>query len=406
MFNYRGRRWWGSQEREHAGAPRSPRTAQQRQLAAPRSSSSPGKLPARLALTSRGSRVLLAALVPLTLGVTACSDEAAPPQPGLRVDGPPDVLAVLAASNRALSSSLLLEEATYCRPNDAKRPARIFLPGSTETEVCPVDLSKTVDVFRQASPAYWYVRFVFDERLDLRTPSEPSPESGGEVRLTEEGPVTLSCDGAPVDYAHFYVDNGDKESWPPGPSLKIRPRRADRIPANAMCEVTLEDDAIADTTGVPVEDSQLGPYRFQLAPISLLVPTGAAAAPYGTTGAIPTLLAGNPAFRINFNHYLDPSSFTAASARVFRDAFSNDPATELTECGGGTQVAARVATFPVPADQAASVPAAMTIADATILDGDWAPATQYRVELGGTVVRDRAGGANLLPRYTLCFRTR
>jgi hypothetical protein len=376
MFNFRGRGWRASQERAHQFA--------------------------KVAATAARTFGLMLAAA----GLGGCSEDPAAPQPGLRVDGPPDVLAVLAASNRPLSSSLLLEEATYCRPNDAKRPARIFVPGSEETEVCPVDLAKTVEVFREASPAYWYVRFVFDERLDLSTPTEPDFDPAGGVALTESGPVTLSCDGVLVDYAHFYINKGDKESWPPGPSLKIRPRHADQVPANAMCEATLEDGAIVDTSGVPAEDAQLGPYRFQLAPISLLVPTGPAAAPYGTNGAIPTLLAGNPAFRINFNHYLDPASFTASSVKVFRDAFTNDPATELTECGGGTQVAARVESFPVPSEQASFIPAAMTLVDATIADGAWAPATQYRVELGGTPVRDQAGGGNLMPRYTLCFRTR
>lgn len=375
MFNYRGRGWWASQEREQASAPSTP-------------------------------SVLCLLMLAAAAGLPGCSEESAAPQPGLRVDGPPDVLAVLAASNRPLPSSLLLEEATYCRPNDSKRPARIYVPGSAETEVCPVDVSKTVDVFRAVFPAYWYVRFVFDERLDLSTPTEPDFEPAASAKLVESGPATLSCDGVPVEYTHFYVDKGDKESWPPGPSLKIRPRHPEQVPANAMCEVTLEDDAIIDTSGVSAEDSQLGPYRFQLAPISLLVPTGAAAAPYGTNGTIPTLLAGNPAFRINFNHYLDPSSFTASSARVYRDAFTNDPATDLTECGGGTEVAARVSPFTVPSEQASFTPAAMAISDATVPEGDWAPATQYRVEIGGTPVRDRAGGSNILPRYTLCFRTR
>jgi len=333
----------------------------------------------------------------------ACN-ESAIDQPELRADGPPDVLAVMVARDRFLPSATFLEEATYCRPNDSKRPGKVMLPlpDTLETDVCPADISAGVATFDRGFPAFWYARIVFDELLDLE-----SEAPGDELHAVEtRNPVLLSCDGLPIAYSTFYTGEGNRDSWPVGPSLKLRPKNPATVPANALCEMTLEDGAIVDKTGVPPDAAQAGPYRFQIAPIGLQLPYGAAAAAYGTTGAPPTLGPGNPAFRLNFNHYLKASSFTAADVRVFRDAYLDDPLTELTECGGGVEVAGKVSLFEVPAAQASSIPAAMTIADGAAASGEWAPSTQYRVEIGGGMVEDVAGGHNVLARTTLCFRTR
>jgi Bacterial Ig-like domain len=356
----------------------------------------------------RLGRVLSAGL--LLASVAGCSADVID-QPELRADGPPDVLAVLVARDRFLPSSMLLEEATYCRPNDSKRPGRVMLPlpNTMETDVCPTDVSQSVEMFDRGFPAFWYARIVFDELLDLESepPSEePYAKGRGELRVAEtRNPVLLSCDGLPIAYNTFYTGEGNRDSWPVGPSLKLRPKNPATVPANALCEVTLEEGAIFDKTGVPPEQAQAGPYRFQIAPIGLQIPYGAASAAYGTTGAPPTLGPGNPPFRVNFNHYLKASSFTASDVKVFRDAYVNDPLTDLTECGGGVEVVAKVRPFELSPAQAGSIPAAMTIADDTVTSGDWAPGTQYRVEIGGAV-EDVAGGGNALAPTTLCFRTR
>lgn len=344
----------------------------------------------------------------LLASVAGCSENVVD-QPELRADGPPDVLAVLVARDRFLPSSMLLEEATYCRPNDSKRPGRVMLPlpNTMETDVCPADVSQNVEMFHRGFPAFWYARVVFDELLDLESePPDDELAGRGEIRLAEtRNPVLLSCNGLPIAYNTFYTGDGNRDSWPVGPSLKLRPKNPATVPANALCEITLEDGAIFDKTGVPPEEAQAGPYRFQIAPIGLQIPYGAAAAAYGTTGAPPTLGPGNPPFRISFNHYLKASSFTAADVRVFRGAYLNDPLTDLTECGGGEEVAAKVRPFELTPAQAGVIPAAMTIADDTAAGGDWAPSTQYRVEISGAV-EDVAGGGNDLAPTTLCFRTR
>ncbi len=165
MVNSRGCGWWAKQDQVKAGA----------------------------TLVARGACLTTTLVLVSALG--GCGGSEVEPQPGLRIDGPPDVLAVLAASNRPLPSPVLLEEATYCRPNDAKRPSRIFLPGSAETEVCPVDITKSVDIFRGASPAYWYARIVFDERLDLDTPTEPDGDPG---KMQVAGLGEFCCSSKPI----------------------------------------------------------------------------------------------------------------------------------------------------------------------------------------------------------------
>lgn len=335
-------------------------------------------------------------------------------QPELRADGPPDVLAVLVARDRFLPSSHFLEEATFCRLGDSKRPGRVVLPlpDTLDVDVCPAELGEGAPVFEKAFPAFWYARVVFDEQLDLE--SEPDEErvasargvDGSSAALADEkAPVLLNCNGLPVAYSTVYTGAGNRQSWPLGPSLRIRPQVPSAIPAGATCEITLNDAVIFDKQGEPPQLSQLGPYRFKVAPIGLQIPYGAAAAAYGTSGVPPFLASGNPPFRLNFNAYLKPGSFTASDVRVFRGADRDDPQTELTECGGGTEVQARVRTFEVPAAEAGAVPAAMTIADNTAADGDWAAATYYRVEIFGEV-EDVAGGKNALALTTLCFRTR
>lgn len=364
----------------------------------------------------RGCVVVAGGVLAAFLG--SCAEEGEL-QPELRIEGPPDVLAVMVA-RAPVQSTIILEEATFCRPNDTKRPARVNLPNLSTTEVCPEDVGKTVETFQEAFPAFWYVRIMFDELLDydeyepderarLTTRSQPVTHLG-ELRLFEARaplaigtPVSLTCNGVTVPYNAFYRSTGTRETWPVGPSIEIHPLNTQQVPANAVCEMSLYKGAIRDRDGISPAASQLGPYRFKIAPISLLIPYGAASAPYGTTGALPILGAGNPPFRIDFNHYLNPASFDASDVRVFRDAVDNDPSTPLTECGGGTEVAARVAEG--PSTPGSGLPSSMTIADATS-DGDWAVGSQYRVEVGGGQVADRAGGSNPLQRYTLCFRTR
>src|SRR3954463_15188653 len=136
-------------------------------------------------------------VVAATLGVLvagACSD---PTQDtDLRPEGPPDVLAVLVMTD---ASSQLKESATYCKPNDPKRPGLVGLPDATTSQVCPDDGS-AVDELTNAYPDGWYVRIMFDELLDpsVETLTEVLDENGmgtdtftGSIATTH--PVKLEC---------------------------------------------------------------------------------------------------------------------------------------------------------------------------------------------------------------------
>lgn len=331
-----------------------------------------------------------------------CS-EPEPEQPDLRPSGPPDVLNVVIA--RGLSASaLMLEESTYCRPGDTQRPSRVALPDLSVAQVCPDDVSQPVAEFRRAYPASWYARIVFDELLDL-TPSDPE-EPGRPLRYQrlqaeQEQPVRMQCNGIDVPYQHGYLDKGNRETWPMAPSIKVTPLVPAMVPAGAHCEIVIEREVVRDKSGVPPVD--VGPFAFQIAPIEVVVPEGSAGAPYGTTGPVPTLAAGNPPFRLDFNHFLDPSSLAASSVRVFRGADGEDPQTPERDCLGGSRVEAGMTI--VPSEQPGQ-PFSVEIFDASLAAGSWMSNRHYRVELGGTLVRDLAGGENELAPIRLCFRAR
>lgn len=336
--------------------------------------------------------------------LVACADPLSD-QPDLRPSGPPDVLSVVVARGVA-HSSLMLEASTYCRPGDLQRPSRVNLPDLSTAQICPDDVSQPVAEFRNAYPASWYARVVFDELLDLTPNLDDSPTKKRPLLAAMAEPVRLTCDGVEVPYEVGYLSKGTRETWPMAPSLKIKPRDPAAIAAGAWCEVALLPDVVRDKSGIPPEPSQLGPYGFQVAPIEIVIPEGPAGAPFGTTGAVPTLAAGNPPFRLDFNHFVDPASFDASDVRVFRNASVEDPATPYADCGGGQLVPARVLPADVPLELQGIIPYSVTVADGGVSSGNWESNRSYRVELGGTSVSDRAGGENPLPPIRLCFRAR
>src|SRR5881392_2452184 len=102
-------------------------------------------------------------VVVTTLGVLALAACADPTQnTDLRPEGPPEVLAVLVMTDAAAQ---LQEQATYCKPNDPKRPSQVGLPDATVQQICPADGS-AVQPVTSAYPDGWYVRIMFDELLD------------------------------------------------------------------------------------------------------------------------------------------------------------------------------------------------------------------------------------------------
>lgn len=195
----------------------------------------------------------------------------------LRPEGPPDVLAVLVGTD---ASAQLAESATYCRPNDEKRPSTVGLPDFTLSSICDEDLTKSASMVTTAYPDGWYVRIMFDELLDpdieeLVEILDPETDEGTDTftgTLINTQPVRLECESVAggfvdVPYDGYYSPAGNNVTWPLGPALVIKPDDPRVIATNKMCRVTLRDN-IKDKSGTPVPADQRGPYQFQIAPIT------------------------------------------------------------------------------------------------------------------------------------------
>ncbi|HTL32531.1 MAG TPA: hypothetical protein VL326_05385 [Kofleriaceae bacterium] len=187
-------------------------------------------------------------------------------------------MAVLVANDAV---SHLTEKATYCAPNDPKRPSLVGLPDATQSQICPDDGS-AVTMVDDAYPDGWYVRIMFDELLnpDIETLTPvlddddmPTGTSVGSIAGTH--PVDLQCkstvDGQfhNVDYDGYYSPAGNNVTWPLGPSLVVKPNDPKSIATNTECKLTLGTQ-IVDKSGETVPTAQLGPYNFKVAPIKVI----------------------------------------------------------------------------------------------------------------------------------------
>src|SRR5689334_10731229 len=165
-----------------------------------------------------------------TLALGACDDPVA--DTDLRPEGPPDVLAVLVFND---TENNAVESATYCKPNDPKRPGKVGLPAyGLNPVICPLD-GAPVDMLTDAWPESWYVRIVFDELLDPDVETlEPVLDAMGNETdmatgsLAATQPVILKCQDVngvmiDVDYDGYYSPSGNTVTWPLGPSLVIKP---------------------------------------------------------------------------------------------------------------------------------------------------------------------------------------
>jgi hypothetical protein len=221
----------------------------------------------------RGARGVLVATAVFAAG--ACDDPAQ--NTDLRPDGPPEVLAVLVMNDAA---GHLRETATYCAPNDAKRPTLVGLPDFTTTQICDPEAAVPADMVTDAYPDGWYIRVMFDELLDpdveeleeIKDPETGEPTGTYYGTLANTKPVKLECESVnggmiEVEYDGYYSPSGNQITWPLGPSLVIKPNHPELVATNKMCRVTLKD-MITDKSGEKVPADQLGPYAFQIAPIT------------------------------------------------------------------------------------------------------------------------------------------
>src|SRR5258706_11096301 len=183
------------------------------------------------------------------LAAGACTDPAQ--RTDLRSDGPPEVLAVLVNNDAA---GALLEAATFCKPNDDKRPALVGTPDGALHTICPTDLSMGADELTDAAPQGWYVRVMFDELLDpsveqitelIDDNGQPTGTFTGSIKGT--APVTLQCESSlpaggmvNIPYDGYYSPAGNNVTWPLGPSLVIKPDHPELVATQSNCQVTLK----------------------------------------------------------------------------------------------------------------------------------------------------------------------
>lgn len=222
-------------------------------------------------------RKTLGAAILGTLTLGACADPVA--STDLRPEGPPDVLAVLVFNDTVNGA---VEAATYCKPNDPKRPGKVGLPAyGINPIICPLDGS-AVPELTDAWPDAWYVRVMFDELLDpdvetlqpiLDSMGNPTDGFTGSLATTQ--PVTLQCEDVnglmvDVDYDGYYSPSGNTVTWPLGPSLVIQPIDPTVVPVESRCELTLKEAVITDKDGEPIAPGDRKPFTFKIAPISVI----------------------------------------------------------------------------------------------------------------------------------------
>lgn len=212
--------------------------------------------------------------------LVGCTDASEPSD--LRTDGPPNVTTVTVMSDLetavdpsdVVGSDLgrIVETATFCRPNDNKRPGLVGLPDFRVIQVCPDDPTKPVDNAgaAEAAPPTWFVRIVFDELLDTSIEDlvvQPNGSMIGTLKNTQ--PVTLKCSDVDVPYDGYYVPNGNRQSWPIGPSLFIRPTSSTSVATGASCKLSIKDN-VHNKAGQSVPTEQRD-YQFKLAPMKFRV---------------------------------------------------------------------------------------------------------------------------------------
>jgi hypothetical protein len=218
----------------------------------------------------------LGAAIVGTLALGACEDPVA--DTDLRPEGDPEILAVLVMND---TENAFVESATYCKPNDPKRPGAVGITVlGINPVLCPLD-GTAIEPLTDAYPDAWYIRVMFDELLDpevetlepiLDANGNPSDNFTGSLARTQ--PVTLQCQDVTgtmvdVEYDGYYSPAGNRVTWPVGPSLVIQPLDPTIVPVESMCQVTLKE-SIKDKDGNSIKGRDIQPFEFSLAPVSVI----------------------------------------------------------------------------------------------------------------------------------------
>jgi hypothetical protein len=239
---------------------------------------------------------------------------------GLRPEGPPEVLAVLAVEPNVTNH----EGPAFCKyvgaELDDKGPG--FVQGAT---ICP----RLASDFEAEGlvPLGWDIRIVFDELLngdaveeldcDRNDDGEEDDPLICEGHIANTQPVTLTCGGAVIGYDGYYYPNGNKESFPVGPSLYVTPDPVVLgFPTGTDCNITI-NAVVVDKSGVgvaPGTDSSTFALRLQDLAVFQTDPVDA------DDLADREVIAPDRPVAFGFNANLDDASVTVADVALLDGA--------------------------------------------------------------------------------------
>lgn len=226
----------------------------------------------------------------------------------LRPEGPPEVLAIL-----ALDFETGGEAATFCKyvggVLDEKGPG--LVQGTTICENKEADF-----VAAELPPLGWGLRVVFDELLDgdaVETldcdedddgvPNDPFVCDG---HIDTTNPVQIVCGATVIEYDGYYVPNGNKDSFPVGPSLVIEPNAA-LAAAGSNCMLTI-NPIVKDRSGEGVATgAQTSAFTLPVASLALVATDPADADAVPDRG----VLDPDGAVAFIFNALIDGTSIAA-----------------------------------------------------------------------------------------------
>lgn len=265
----------------------------------------------------------------------------------LRPDGPPEVLTMMTLSSRISDGGgVQLEYPSFCKADDTAVPTIIGLPDQSVFQVCPDPTDPndpvTVSEVADADPQAWYIRVVFDELLDPNIETLTEIDADGNdtgnpctaTSITCNGhiaashPFTLNCGaGALSDVAYdgYYAPNGNKVSWPPGPSLVVFPTDLASIPTGSECSLTM-GNVITDKDGntVPAAQQNDSAYKMKVAELAIVATSPEDA----STGVDPATTVD-----ITFNAVIDVASAGTTAVTIHDDTANADVTYTATASG-------------------------------------------------------------------------
>lgn len=231
----------------------------------------------------------------------------------LRPEGPPDVLAILAEPHPAPEIPTMVP--LHCRY--VSGILDYLAPREVDgVQVCPpteAELSPDLG----AEPLGFAIRIVFDELLagdavetldcdldDDGVDDEPLVCTGA-----LDTALSITCvgeRGGVVDlaYSGYYVPNGNRVTFPVGPSIYALPESPSTLPTGSECTLQL-NDVIVDESGEPIPGDQTN-YTFKIAELAIVetVPSDGAR------------LEATDAAAFVFNANLDPAEVDITDVEV------------------------------------------------------------------------------------------